>query len=146
MATDYKQMYLNAQAQSDKNFNRYEYRKSQEQKFKNLHAFEKKRADDLLINNKALLQQIQTLKNAQSSNTNNSGARASAKSSITPDNRNAMEVLGLSVGFTPQDLKDAYKRLTNRYHPDKHIHMSQEFKNEAEIEFGKIQKAYNKIK
>ena len=145
MATDYKQKYLNAQAQSDKNFGRYKYRKSQEHKYKDLHQQVKKRADDLQLKNKALLQQIQSLKNSQTSQTNNTGT-SGAKTSNTPDNRNAMEIMGVNSGFTAKDLKDAYKRLTSRYHPDKHIHMSHEFKNEAEIEFGKIQKAYNKIK
>lgn len=146
MATDYKQKYLNAQAQSDKNFGRYKYRKSQEHKYKGLHQQVKKRAEDLQMKNTALLKQIQILKNSQSSQANNAGASGSAKTSNTPDNRNAMEVMGVSSSFTPKDLKDAYKRLTNRYHPDKHIHMSVIFRNEAELEFSKIQNAYKKIK
>jgi hypothetical protein len=142
MATDYKQKYLKAKSQSDKNFSRYKYRKSQEHKYKDLHQQEKKRADDLQMKNTALLKQIQALKTAKSSNANNTGANTSN----TPDSRTAMEIMGVTTGFTAKDLKDAYKRLTNRYHPDKHIHMSIIFRNEAEIEFGKIQNAYNKIK
>jgi len=137
MATDYKQKYIDAKAQSDRNFKRYQHRKAQEKKFTDLYEQEKKRANDLSLKNQALQKQIQALK--QNSQTSNSTHQ-------TTDNRTAMEIMGVSNGFTAKELKDAYKRLTSRYHPDKHIHMSIEFRTETEIEFTKIQDAYNKIK
>ena len=146
MATDYKQKYLQAQKQSDNNFARYKYRKEQEHKNKKLYEQEAKRASELHLKNQALQKQIQQLKNQANNKSNTSSTSHTSKAQNTLDNRNAMEVLGVSNGFTPKELKDAYKRLTSRYHPDKHIHMSVEFRDEAENEFGKIQTAYNKIK
>lgn len=37
-------------------------------------------------------------------------------------------------------------RLANRYHPDKHQHMSEEYQKEANEEFVKITNAYEKLK
>ena len=146
MATDYKQKYLQAQKQSDNNFARYKYRKEQEHKNKKLYEQEAKRASELHLKNQALQKQIQQLKNQANNQSNTNSKSHTSKAQNTPDNRTAMEILGVSNGFTPKELKDAYKRLTSRYHPDKHIHMSFEYRDEAETEFGKIQNAYNKIK
>jgi len=146
MATDYKQKYLQAQKQSDNNFARYKYRKEQEHKNKKLYEQEAQRASETHLKNQALQKQIQQLKNQANNQSSTRNKSHTSKAQNTPDNRNAMEVLGVSNGFTPKELKDAYKRLTSRYHPDKHIHMSSQYRDEAENEFGKIQKAYNKIK
>jgi len=137
---DYKQKYLDAKAQSDRNFGRYKHRKAEAEKHLKQYEQEKQKVDNLTAQNKALQAEINRLKNQQSStktNTNNSQK---------PDNRTATEILGLSTGFTSQQLDDAHKRLVSRYHPDKHVHMSDEFQLETTEEFKKIQVAYNKIK
>jgi len=59
------------------------------------------------------------------------------------DNRSFEDIVGVNLKYTKIELKTAYKKSASRFHPDKHLHMSEEFKKEAEQEFKKIQKAYN---
>lgn len=59
------------------------------------------------------------------------------------DNRSFEEILGLPTPFSKAELNRAYKTAVSRYHPDKYVHMSQQFQQEAQQEFVKIQKAYN---
>ena len=63
----------------------------------------------------------------------------------TVDNRTPEQILGLQTGFSKADLKKTYRSLSGRYHPDKYEHMSDNFKEEAKIEFQKVQEAYNKL-
>ena len=62
------------------------------------------------------------------------------------DTRTPAEILGLKLPITPIEIKKAYNHLVNRYHPDKHIHMSNVFKAELNSEFIKIQDAYKNLK
>ena len=48
------------------------------------------------------------------------------------DTRTAREILGLSLYFTQEELKKAYKIKASRFHHDKYAHMSQSFRSEAE--------------
>lgn len=59
------------------------------------------------------------------------------------DNRSFEEILGLPTPFSKSELNRAYKTAVSRYHPDKYVHMSEQFQQEAQQEFVKIQKAYN---
>jgi len=59
------------------------------------------------------------------------------------DNRSFEEILGLPSPFSKSELNRAYKTAVSRYHPDKYVHMSEQFQQEAQQEFVKIQKAYN---
>jgi hypothetical protein len=58
------------------------------------------------------------------------------------DSRSHQEILGLAERFTQDELKQAYRIATLRYHPDKYSHMSKSFQDEAQQEFVKIQQAY----
>ena len=58
------------------------------------------------------------------------------------DSRSHQEILGLAERFTQDELKQAYRIATSRYHPDKYSHMSKSFQDEAQQEFVKIQQAY----
>jgi DnaJ-domain-containing protein 1 len=62
------------------------------------------------------------------------------------DTRSCEDILGLSSGYTKNELKIAYKRSVSRFHPDKYVHMSESFRAEAEEEFKKIQRAYKVLK
>ena len=62
------------------------------------------------------------------------------------DARTFEEILGLQPHFTQTELKTAYKRASSRFHPDKYSHMSEAFRNEAEEEFKKVQRAYGMLK
>jgi len=55
-------------------------------------------------------------------------------------------VLGLQKDASSKEIKQAYLRLANQYHPDKVLHLGEEFKNLAEIRFKEIQGAYQELK
>lgn len=59
------------------------------------------------------------------------------------DRRTQQRILGLPDNFTQQELTRAYKMAVSRYHPDKYVHMSESFQNEAQAEFIKVKNAYN---
>jgi len=65
------------------------------------------------------------------------------------DNRNALkdpyEVLQISRGASQEAIKTAYKELAGKYHPDKVLHLGEEFQSLAEERFKEIQEAYQKI-
>ena len=45
----------------------------------------------------------------------------------------------------PEEIKNAYKQLANKYHPDKVLHLGEEFKKMAEERFKEIQEAYREL-
>lgn len=55
-------------------------------------------------------------------------------------------VLGVMPGAPAEDIKAAYRRLVNRYHPDKLQHLGEEFRQLAEKKFKDIQSAYQSLK
>jgi DnaJ-domain-containing protein 1 len=55
-------------------------------------------------------------------------------------------VLGVGRNATVDEIKKAYRRLVNTYHPDKVNHMGEEFQKLAEIKFKEIQEAYQQLK
>lgn len=69
--------------------------------------------------------------------------KQSSNSSEPSDDRSFQEILGLSNNFNKAELVKAYKIAVSRYHPDKYVHMSEQFQQEAQQEFVKIQRAYN---
>ena len=54
-------------------------------------------------------------------------------------------VLGIERKATEEEIKKAYRKLVNKYHPDKVAHLGDEFKALAEVRFKEIQQAYRKI-
>jgi hypothetical protein len=55
-------------------------------------------------------------------------------------------VLGVGRNASVDEIKKAYRRLVNTYHPDKVLHMGEEFQKLAEIKFKEIQEAYQQLK
>ncbi len=55
-------------------------------------------------------------------------------------------ILEVDRNATPDEIKKAYRRLVNKYHPDKVVHLGEEFKKLAEKRFNEVQEAYQKIK
>ena len=56
------------------------------------------------------------------------------------------QILGIERNATPEEVKQAYRQLANKYHPDKVAHLGDEFKKLAEMRFKDIQKAYQELK
>lgn len=56
------------------------------------------------------------------------------------------DILGVSRHASASEIKNAYRKLANKYHPDKVNHLGEEFKELAEKKFKDIQEAYQKIK
>ncbi len=59
---------------------------------------------------------------------------------------NPYDVLGIGRGASSDEIKSAYKRLANRYHPDKVAHLGEEFQKLAEERFKEIQQAYQELR
>jgi DnaJ like chaperone protein len=51
-------------------------------------------------------------------------------------------VLGVDHQASPQEIKSAYRKLANKYHPDKVYDLGEEFKALAEKRFKEISEAY----
>lgn len=81
-----------------------------------------------------------------------SGSQESHKSSkgeTSPRERaqdkDPYEVLGVQRGASSEDIRAAYRRLANQYHPDKVMHLGEEFRVLAEKRFKEITKAYQEL-
>jgi DnaJ-domain-containing protein 1 len=63
-----------------------------------------------------------------------------------PDgHRTSREVLGVPEDASPEEIKAAYRKLANQYHPDKVSHLGEEFQRLAETRFKEIQTAYREL-
>jgi len=59
--------------------------------------------------------------------------------------RDPYDILGVSKQASASEIKNAYRKLANKYHPDKVDHLGDEFKSLAEKRFKEIQEAYQKL-
>lgn len=55
------------------------------------------------------------------------------------------KILGVERNASAEEIKKAYRRLANTYHPDKVSHMGEEFQKLAEKKFKEIQEAYQQL-
>ncbi len=60
--------------------------------------------------------------------------------------RDPYRVLGIERGASQETIKQAYRELAGKYHPDKLEYLGDEFKTLAEKRFKEIQNAYEKLK
>jgi hypothetical protein len=72
---------------------------------------------------------------------NGSDSAQESRSSL----KNPYEILGLNPEATPEEIKSAYRKLAQQYHPDKMAHMGEEFRDLAEKKFKEIQEAYRAL-
>ena len=56
------------------------------------------------------------------------------------------QVLNISRNASPEEIKKAYRQLANKYHPDKLLHLGEEFRKLAEQRFKEIEEAYRELK
>jgi DnaJ-domain-containing protein 1 len=59
--------------------------------------------------------------------------------------RDPYEVLGVARGASTDEIKNSYRKLANKYHPDKVDHLGDEFRVLAEQRFKEIQEAYQEL-
>lgn len=62
------------------------------------------------------------------------------------DLESAYTVLGVSKDSTDMEIKKAYRKMANKYHPDKTAHLGDDFKEISQEKFKSVSEAYNKIK
>jgi len=70
----------------------------------------------------------------------------SVKNMFYRDVNSDYHVLGIEPGATEEEIKKAYRQMAIRYHPDKVIHMGEEYQKGAKEKFQKVQEAYENIK
>jgi hypothetical protein len=56
--------------------------------------------------------------------------------------RDPYKILDISRNATPEEIKSAYRKKAQRYHPDRVAHLGDEFQQLAKQKFQEIQKAY----
>ena len=59
--------------------------------------------------------------------------------------KDPLSVLGVGRDASFEEIKTAYRKLANQYHPDKVLHLGDEFRELAEIRFKEIQNAYQEL-
>lgn len=87
--------------------------------------------------------------NHQSGRNAGNGSREQAERSAphaasTPP-RSPHEILGVSQHATQDEIRQAYRHLAGKYHPDKVLHLGEEFRAMAENRFKEIQAAYQEL-
>jgi DnaJ like chaperone protein len=80
--------------------------------------------------------------NRQRGSTGNRGQQQGAGG----EKKDPYTVLGVGRNASADEIKKAYRRLVNTYHPDKVSHMGEEFQQLAEKKFKEIQEAYLQLK
>ncbi|MBL7911957.1 MAG: TerB family tellurite resistance protein [Bacteroidia bacterium] len=70
----------------------------------------------------------------------------SVKNMFYRDVNSDYHVLGIEPTASEEEIKKAYRQMVVRYHPDKVIHMGEEYQKGAKEKFQKIQEAYENIK
>ncbi len=58
----------------------------------------------------------------------------------------AFDVLGLSVNASPEQIRNAYRKLVLKYHPDRNSSVTEIEKKQLAVKFQQIQEAYEKLK
>jgi len=76
----------------------------------------------------------------------NGSTSGRSRQSAAAVHQNAYEILGVEKYADDDEVKEAYRKLARKYHPDKVSHLGDEFTALAEEKFKAINDAYQKIK
>lgn len=60
--------------------------------------------------------------------------------------KDPFEILGIEKDASQEKIKKVYRKMANKYHPDKVAHLGKEFQEIAEERFKEVQKAYEMLK
>jgi DnaJ-domain-containing protein 1 len=83
--------------------------------------------------------------NRQSFEGNNGFSGKNAYGAGASPSEDPYTVLNVPRNASPEEIKNAYRKLVNKYHPDKVFHLGDEFKELAEKRFKEIEEAYRKL-
>jgi DnaJ like chaperone protein len=87
-----------------------------------------------------------SFKNESESNASGQNDRHSGHADFhTKDAWDPYQVLGIDRRASAAEIKQSYRKLASKYHPDKLEHLGDEFKELAERRFKEIQKAYQEL-
>ena len=70
----------------------------------------------------------------------------SIKAIFAKDRGAPFRILEISPSATDNEVKKAYRKMANKYHPDKVAHLGKEMQNVAEEKFKAVSEAYQEIK
>lgn len=70
----------------------------------------------------------------------------SIRSMFVPQTDSAYKILEIDRGATDEEVKKAYRKMANKYHPDKVSHLGDDFQKAANDKFRKVNEAYETIK
>lgn len=76
----------------------------------------------------------------------NGASSSDSRSSKDAKVKDPWSVLGIRRGASLEEIKRAYRQLAMKYHPDKMIHLGEEFRELAENRFKEIQQAYQELR
>ena len=70
----------------------------------------------------------------------------SIKAMFAKDDKAPFRVLEISADASDQEIKRAYRKMANKYHPDKVSHLGKEMQTSAEEKFKAVNNAYQQLK
>jgi uncharacterized membrane protein YkvA (DUF1232 family) len=76
----------------------------------------------------------------------NRASSADSRSRKDDHSKDPWSVLGIGRDASLEEIKRAYRQLAMKYHPDKMIHLGEEFRALAENRFKEIQQAYQELR
>ena len=91
-------------------------------------------------------QNRQSYNQTYSQTSNQSYNKEQKTSSATTGQKDPYNVLNVTKNASQEEIKKAYRKLANQYHPDKVAHLGKEFQDLAEERFKEIQEAYQRLK
>ena len=86
---------------------------------------------------------IQTIANYLNINSND---YASIKAMFAKDENAAYRILEIDPSTSDKQVKEAYRKMANKYHPDKVAHLGKKMQTVAEEKFKSVNDAYQQIK